>query len=784
MKPLAPYISGQAVERQPPYHLYVAPSGRDEISGIGLAECCQVLMNHYRLISSIVTGSLAITAAVLLMMTPRYVAIAKLLIEPEPPRLMDVSSFLHMMENDRSDDDYVKTQYSLLHDEQLVAQVIQELSLESNPHFASPQGVLGRVVGKLFPGSQTVTAKDRFGVSTAAIDNYLAHLTVAPENGTRLVKVSFDSPDPELAARIVNTHMARYLELDQRVRAESGNAARDFLEKELARIKARVEQAETALNSYRDRTGILSFGENDQESNEVAAARMEELNKLLTAAQDARIKAEAEMQLVRAGQFASLPDVVNNLMIQNMGPDFDRLQAEYAEMAAKYNDTYPPLREMHARLYAAQKRLDQEMAAIAHSTERRYQAALVGEHNLQAQVEKERQRDFARNDASLQDAVLARDVQANRDLYEAVLKRMNEIGVNESAPVSNLELIEGAIPPPLSSLPQKVKSLLIVGLGSVLLGIALAFVLDQFDDRIKSAEELRSYLHLPELAAVPDFARHARQLVGLPTGDALGLLVDAKQLANDMDRPSLTLTALEPYKRLRHALLYSRAGGAPKTILFTSAIAGEGKTVTASATALAFAQTGARTLLIDADLRGPRCHRIFKTPTAPGLSEVLVGRIHPLGAPRRIDTWPEQDYKGLFLIGAGQSVPNPAELLTSLRMFETIQTLSDEFDFTLIDAAPYASASDTAGLARMVEGVVVVVAIGTPKRAIRAVCERFSDAGAKVLGVVLNRINPRDLTLIDLSQTYGHYRNGLCDRHYTDAAAGGEAASSAERGAG
>ncbi len=777
MKQLAPYLIERNLDEALPYRPLTSRAGGDDMAGIGLAECWKVIRAHRRLIIGLVAVSIALTGAVVFSMTPRYVATARLLIEPEPPRLMDASSLLQSMQNDSPNDDYDKTQYSLLRDDQLVAEVIHELNLESNPHFEQHPGPVRRLIGWLTRGEAKATARDRLGVSTAAIDTYLAHLDVSPENGTRLVKVRFDSPDPVLAARIVNTHISDFLALSQQIRADAGGAARAFLGKELVRIKAQVEKSEAALNEYRDRTGILSFGEKDQESNEVAQKRMEALDEALTAAQDERIKAEAEMELVKSGAYDSLPDVVNNLMIENLRPDIDRLQAEYAEMAAKYNDAYPPLREVKAKLDAAQARLGKEMAAIAHSTERKYEAANASEKDLEARVEEERRRDFARNDASLQDAVLAREVDANREIYEAVLKRMNEIGVNGSAPISNIEVVEQAVPPPLPSLPQKVKALLIAGVGSLLIGIALAFLIEQFDDRLKSAEEIQAYLRLPELAVLPDFTKLTGRMLQAPPDGALGLLRHAAgtdEVASEGHRQH-ALETLEAYKPLRNALLYSRAGGAPKTILFVSALPLEGKTMTASGTALAFAQTGARTLLIDADLRRPRCHRIFKTEDSAGLSEMLVGRVEPWEATQRLDNWEDQDYQGLFFIGAGRPVPNPGELLTSMRMFETIQRLSTDYDFILIDAAPYASASDTMGLATMVEGVVVVAAVDTPKQTIRAVCQRLSDSGAKVLGVVLNRVNPRDDAFINLSHRYGygHYGPMAGERKYLGTAAAG-----------
>jgi succinoglycan biosynthesis transport protein ExoP len=284
----------------------------------------------------------------------------------------------------------------------------------------------------------------------------------------------------------------------------------------------------------------------------------------------------------------------------------------------------------------------------------------------------------------------------------------------------------------------------------------LAFLLEQFDDRLKSVEEIQNYLGLPELAILPDFTRLNGKSIQPRDGGLWILRHAAGNVDINKEHRRRALGTLEVYKPLRNAILYSRAGGAPRTILFVSALPSEGKTMTASGTALAFAQTGARTLLMDADLRRPRCHRVFNADDSAGLSEMLVGRVGLSQVLQRLDSWSDREYQGLYFIGAGKPVPNPGELLTSLRMYETVQQLNDDFDFTLIDAAPYASASDTMGLATMVEGVVVVAAANTPKQAIRAVCQRLSDSGAKVLGIVLNRVDPRDTAFINFNHLYGY----------------------------
>ena len=167
----------------------------------------------------------------------------------------------------------------------------------------------------------------------------------------------------------------------------------------------------------------------------------------------------------------------------------------------------------------------------------------------------------------------------------------------------------------------------------------------------------------------------------------------------------------------------------------TSAIEGEGKTWTALHTALAFAQTGAKTLLIDADLRHPQCHEMLGVDNSVGLSEVLVGQLESADIIHNIEE------QRLFFLSAGTRVPNPAELLTSTRMLDVLKWLSAEYQYIVLDSAPLMYASDTVGIATMTDGVVLVAAADTPKQNVQRASEKLSFAGANVLGVVLNRVN-------------------------------------------
>jgi capsular exopolysaccharide synthesis family protein len=714
--------------------------------GIGLADCWQVVRRSRRLICAILLISVLVTSGVVLLLTPNYTASSTLLIEPEPPQVLDVRELISEA-GSTEDNDYYKTQYDLLKSRDLAAGVIRELNLEhelalgrepSQDRIARLWSYLvaqyGRGVGGLFYSPQAKEPEVN-GVSASSIEWYLKRLTVQPKLGTRLVVVSFTATDSTLAARIVDAHVHHYIRQGLELRSQSRRTAVEFLENQLVDIKQRVQQSEAALNTYRHQKGIVSF--NVEDTNKVAEGRMGDLTKALTEAETKRIAAEAQMRQVRTGDYDSLPQVVTNPAISALKPEVRRLQAQYANLSTAFNPQYPKLAELKAELLEAHGTLNKDIAEVAKAVLRDYASAAAQEQQLRKEVDGEKERDLALNDASLQDAVLAREVETNRELYKNVLLRMQQIQVGEQAPVTNICIVDRAVSPVTPSGPKKSRDLAISSLLALLCGIGLAFILDQLDNRLKTSEEVEKYLHLPNLAIAPDFA-----MLRKTTGAHNRLQRLKRFLLGTGVRSSDRLETYthfpgrgEVYRSIRTALLFSRAGAPPKKILLTSAIEGEGKTWTAIHAALAFAQTGARTLLIDADLRRAQCHEILGADNSYGLSEVLVGQLEPEQAVRFIED------RGLFLLPAGSRVPNPAELLTSTRMLQALKSLSRQYEHILIDSAPLMYASDTVGIATMADGVVLVAGASTPKQSVRHAAERLSLAAANVLGVVLNRVD-------------------------------------------
>jgi succinoglycan biosynthesis transport protein ExoP len=733
--------------------------------GIGLDRCWLVIRRHWRMIATIVSVAVILARVVVSLMTPEYTAKSTLLIEPEPPRVLDVAELMDAA-GGTQDHDYYNTQFELLKSQRLASRVISDLDLAHNPIFNSVSlqvrimnfalAPLTILSGDSNDRTQVIPAKEEKDLDRSdTIEHYLAGLKVTPVAGSQLVTVSYTAPDRSLAARIVDRHVRDYVQMGIDLRAQAGKRAQDFLARQLVGIGRQVQKSEAALNSYRDKMGIVSFGVD--EKNTVAAQRLADLNRTLTEVETKRLNAQAQMMLVQAGNYDSLPQVVNNPAILALEPQVRNLQAEYARLSTAFNPGYPKLDELKAQMDAAQRALNVQIRDVAQAVRRSYLAADTEEKRLQAEINAEKTKDLAINDASLRDAVLVRAVETNRQLYKNVLQRMQEMAVTQPAPLSNISIVDDAVASRFPSEPRKVLDTCIVGLLALLSAVGLTFFKDYQDDRFHSLEEVEEFLGLPSLAMVPDFARlrslssRGRRL-SLRFAQAIqGRVTNERPMQSIEYHPSGDIArSAEIYRMIRTALLFSRAGSPPRTIAVSSAIKGEGKTATVANTAVAFARACARTLLIDADLRRPSCHSLMNEANHVGLSDLLTGQIQ-LDEAIRATT-----IEHLFLLTAGSAVPNPAELLTSNVMRETLDALRYRFDMVLIDTAPLMLASDTCAMVTMVDGVVLVVGADTPKRNTQRAYQRLQYVGAKILGVVLNRV---DIYAPGHDEFLGYYRS-------------------------
>ncbi len=720
-----------------------------EEPGFGLLDYWLTIRRYQWLVFTCVFVTLACAALYTFTRIPLYNAHTTILIEPKPPQVLKVQDAVaEYIEHE----EYYKTQYEILKSRGLAARVIRDEGLENHSLLAGekkgPDGERGLVtklwadvegwVRQLISTAPKINGTDPPGVKPGLIGGYLSMLEIKPVQGTRLVRVGFITPDPALSARLANSHADGYVRHGIDLRSRTNEEAVDFLQKKLLELKERVEESEAALNSYRRDKGIISL---DDKSN-LVVDRLADLNTRLTEAEAERIGIEAQLRVVRRGNHDAPSVFTNSPAIQNLKAELARLEAEYAQSSREFKPGYPRLEKLKAQIENARRQLSNEIQTEVKGIESSYLAAKTKEDALRARMQEQKKATLSLKDSGVQYAILAREVDTNRQLYDSVLQRMKEMGVAAEVRTSNVYIIDRAEPPLGPSYPNKRQTLFLALLIGLAGGIGLAFLLEQLDNTIDSPEEVERYIRLPSLAVVPDFARlsnggfdYSSKLVGDAESESPAEPFN-KEIV--LSRDPLSAVA-EAYRALRASMLLSRAGEPPQTVLLTSAARGEGKTLTVINTAVVFAQMGARVLIVDADFRRARCHKVLGVGNGFGLAELLTGQIEVEYAIKPTAA------HNLFLLSGGATPPNPGELLGSRKMYETLESLRERYDFIFIDSSPVMAVSDAVLLSSMVDGVILVVdSQKTPRQLAREARSRLSNPHTKILGVLLNRVHARN----------------------------------------
>jgi polysaccharide biosynthesis transport protein len=748
----------------------------DEVTKIDLWVYWRLIRKHLRLIGAVVAGTVFVTLLHLLMTTPIYTAQTTVMMLPKAPSGIDPAEALIEIEASYDGSDYFKTQSEILKSRTLAASVVRNLGLNRNSAFTGSgrPGLFSAMVDGLHqrlhdlltpppPGSSAAPRSGLLGVSADQIDAYLGGLSIRTIPSTSLVEIDYSSPDPMLAARIANAHAEAYIDRGVEMHRDASSDAEKFLRGKLVDLKDQLEKSEVALNDYRRAKGIIPGLMSLDGKDTVVIDRLTDLSKDLTRSQVERIGLESQVELIHKHQYDSLPVVMDDKLVQTMQGELNQLAAQDASLSDRFTAAYPPLAQLRAQESMLKTRLNQEIQNSVKGVESSYQQALEKEKELNAEMQRQRAMTLSLNDAAVQYAILQRDVDTYRQLYNAVLKRMRDVGVESEAQTSNVSIVDKATAPRIPSYPRKMRDLMVSGILGLLGALGLAFLLDYLDNTLKDPEEAERYLRLPNIGIIPEFSRLNSSSYG-PKGYTPAKALTA-ELAGDGDAPKAlsnssngngangsvsrkatpiqelvtehgTYSALgEAYRNLRTALLLSRAGAPPKVTLVTSAIAGEGKTVTAVNTAAMLAQLGASVLLIDADMRRPRCHRVLDLDNNLGLTEVLTGvrDLHDLIRPTAVPN--------LFILSSGSVPPNATELVGSPKMHQVVTQLQQIYDYIVIDSPPVMPVSDALLLATIVDGVLLVTnASRTPKQQVRAARARLEYARAKIFGTVLNRI--------------------------------------------
>jgi capsular exopolysaccharide synthesis family protein len=415
-----------------------------------------------------------------------------------------------------------------------------------------------------------------------------------------------------------------------------------------------------------------------------------------------------------------LPEVAASDYVQGLKTNIDRLRDEEAQLvSAGFGPSWPDLIQARDGIATAVGQLQAEVERIAGGIETEFTTAQAKVVDLEGQLAQQQAAAMQIDSKAIEYNALQREAESNRQLYDNLLQRVQETGVSGEFQGSNIRVVDTAQYPRFPILPQKQRDITVAALGGVLLALALAFGFEYFDSRIKSPDEVKAYVDIPFLGMVPALA--GRKADG---GDA------------PMLNPEVPASFAEAIRAVRTAVVFSSADEGARSVVVTSTGPSEGKTMISSSLAIALAQAGQRTLIIDADMRRPRLHDALARSQEPGLSNVLVGDASLTDSTRHTDE------KNLWVLTAGQLPPNPAELIGSSKFEEVFSDLKALFDWIVIDAPPVMPVTDAAVLAHNAGGVLFVIGSEmTPRQSVTAAIEQLRGANAKFVGAVLNRVN-------------------------------------------
>jgi len=687
---------------------------------------------------------------------------------------------------------YFNTQLQILISPGLMRRVVKSLDLEHNPNFFKGNSTQKRSTWQTIRGMAGLKSNDAAPAVTTPRNDLPLRTTVASPSAkedlaeakrldpfvaailgglrvdpvketrglykeTRLIDISYTHGDPEVASKIVNAIAETYVANNVEKRSDTSVSTADFLQKRIAELQENIRTDEERLINYARNNKILSL---DAGQNTVVE-RLGGLNKQLLEAENARIDAESKFNAARSAGAATALVEGDSKQSSDAESKLADLRQKRALLMVDATDEAPEVKEVDQQIAELERQVKESRShkstTLVTNLETNYRQTLAREQALRKSFEAQRGETLQQNEASINYRIIQQEIDTNKTLLDSLLQRSKENDVLMSNKPNNISVVDYAISPGGPIGPNRTQTVMMALFLSLGLGVGLALFLEYLDDSIRSSEEVERLLHLPALAVIPSTTGAIRRRLAAAPG-AL-----QKRNGNPASNSELLINVenhsplAEAYRHLRTSVLLSTAGRAPKTLLVTSSLPGEGKTTTAVNTAVSLAQTGARVVIIDADMRRPRLRTIFGLSDRAGLSSILSSESSEADMLAMIT---KDETTRLNLLTSGPIPPNPAELLGSDQMRRLLAFLEQEFTHIVVDSPPISSFTDGVLISTMVDGVLLVVHGGkTSRHIVKRSRQLLNDVGAKVFGVVLNNVSIK-------SQDYYYYQRYYGARSY------------------
>jgi capsular exopolysaccharide synthesis family protein len=706
---------------------------------VHLRDYGRVLSERRNVVIACVVLVVSFTALFTFLAHPEYRATTTIQIERKTP---DSLTFGDSVSTDYYDyQDFYQTQYKVLQSRSVLRLAAERLDLPNRPEYASRKGSpLGRLVAwgmDFVSGSSPddqAAAKDPW---KRAIGFMESRLTVEPVRNSKLVKLTFEDRDKNLCADAANAVADAYEQFNTDTRFTTSSQAREFLTKQVARLESEIAAEEHKLQDYGTKKEILALSDGTQDISQKALGDM---NGKLIEAKGRLAISQARYDAVANGTPDSLPDVLASPLIVDLKKQYAEVERKHSQMAERFKPDWPPLQQLQEELDGSRERLQIETEAIARQVRSVAQADLAKTKdevaNLSGQVTSQKGEVQRVGRDAIEYASLKAGIETKRKILADLLTRQTDTETTKAlkdTPASNMRVVDRAEVPRAPFKPNKPLNLflsLVFGLG---LGAAGALLLNYLDNTVKNEQDIQRHAGVPALGFIPLY--QPLHVVG--PDDHPSASQYAADLACHADPRS---SFAEAFKSLRTAFLLAAPERAPRHVVVTSCEPLDGKSTVITNLAIALTQLGRSVVIVDADLRRPRVHKLFGITNDVGLSSFLSGNAEVEEIVR------ETGIPGLSVVTSGPVPPNPSELLASKALESFMERLNGQapFDHVFFDSPPLLQMADAVLLANRMDATILVAREGrTVHQALASGVRRLRQSRAMILGAVLNAVVER-----------------------------------------
>jgi polysaccharide biosynthesis transport protein len=725
---------------------------------VDLREVLRKLWRRKGVIVGVTVVLTVIAALIILQIAELYTAESMVMINDRETQVVDVDAVVSGLVGDA---ETIESEIEVIKSRGIAERTVDALRLQEDPEFNAalrPPSALKTLLETrswiLADWLGLVRADGRGGGLNAEeeverqrariVDTFLGKLQVSSVGRSRVIRIAFASENSRTAAAVANQHADFYIVSQLEAKFEATQRANEWLSGRLAELREAVNQAERAVEEFRQQSGLIQGKDATLKTQEIS-----ELNAQLVVERTKRAETEARLRQVE--QLLNGPDgaqavgkVLQSSLIQSLREQQAGVEGQAAELTHEYGPMHPEMINLRAEAEDLRQKIAQEVDRIVQGLRNDVNVARAREGTLAAALDRLREEVGRANTDEVTLRALEREAEASRALLETFLARSKETGSQEDFQQADATIISRADVPESPSYPRR-KLLLIVAVGAAgFLGLMLALGVEMLDQGFRSVEQVERQMGAPPLGLVPAI----KGLAKLRRGPATHILEDPAS------------AYAEAIRTLYTGLLLSGGEQPPKTILVASALPKEGKTSIALSLARMLASTGHGVVLVDCDLRRPTAHKTFGVHSQPGLVEVLLGKT---SVEEVLATDP---CSGARLVPAGEPVPNPVDLLGSPQMKRFLAWLAEGHDLVILDSPPVLAVSDARVLARMVDRTIFLVRwVDTRKERAIAGLRQLVEAGAQVAGVALTLVDVRRHAQYGYSDSGAYY--GRVKKYYT-----------------